>query len=227
MLNREIDWRSLTTVLQHVLGQWSRASLHTAMPGLVESYDATKRRARIRPALRAVLAGAMPGEDGEALERALAVNVPVTWSAGGGYTGLMPLNAGDRGWLMFSERGMTEFKRTGTLATPDKSRFFSAADGVFMPTDFGIEAATPASPTAAAIQSLDGQRSLLVDTDRVELRNGDTRVTATADAIALECSGTVDIQSSGLTHNGTNVGDNHRHRAKPATLPTDFSSGPE
>ena len=235
MLNPEITFRSITTMLDKVLFEWSKNSLHTAMPGVVDSYDATTRRARVRPALRLVMTGARPGEDGEMMERALAVNVPVMWSSSGGFAGMMPLNPGDRGMLLFSERGMTEFKTTGTIATPDKSRFFSESDGVFYPCDFGIEAATPASATAAVIQTLDGTRSMLVDTDRVELRAGDTRVTATESDIRLVCSGTleidagavqvqgrVDVQSGldvsggavvqgGLQEGGKNVGATHMH----------------
>ena len=223
MLNREINWSSLTTMLDSVLRDWSKTSLHTAMPGLIDSYDAATRRARVRPALRLVMAGEMPGEDGEAVERALAVNVPVMWMAGGGYSALLPLDPGDRGMLLFSERGMTEFKTTGALSTPDKSRYFSESDAVFMPCDFGIEVATPASETAAAIQTLDGVRSVLVDTDRVELRCGGTRVTATSSGIELNCSGTVAIESGGLTHNGKNVGATHMHSG---VLPGGATTGP-
>ena len=224
MLNREVNWSSLTTVLDKVLLEWSKASLHTALPGIIDSYDTTTQRARVRPALRLVMAGALPGEDGAAMERALAVNVPVVWSAGGGYTSLMPLNPGDRGMLLFSERGMTEFKTTGAISTPDQSRFFSESDAVFMPCDFGIRAVTPASVTAAVLQTLDGVRSLLVDTDRVELRAGDTRVTATESGIRLACSGTLEIEAGGvevsgglnvtsgsLRHSGKNVGATHTH----------------
>ena len=201
-LNPEVDWRSLTTVLDKVLQEWSKSHLHISMPGLIESYDAATRRARVRPALRLVMAGALPGEDGKTMERALAVNVPVMWPAGGGRTALMPLNSGDRGMLLFSERGMTEFKTTGAISTPDKSRFFSESDGVFMPCDFGIEPATPASATAAVLQTLDGSQSLVVDEDRVELRSGDTRVIATESGIQLSCSGALEIDAGGVTIQG-------------------------
>ena len=49
MLSREIDYRSLTTLLDHVLAQWAKHNLHTSMPGVIDSYDVAKRRARVRP----------------------------------------------------------------------------------------------------------------------------------------------------------------------------------
>ena len=177
MLNREVNWNSLTTTLEWVLSQWSRANLHTAMPGIVDSYDGETRRARIRPALRLVMTGTEIGEDGEELERALAVNIPVLWPASGGYTMLMPLAAGDRGWMMFSERGMTEFLSTGELATPDKARFFDEADAVFMPCDFGHPDATPASTTGACLQTHDGSTAIIVEDGTITLKTpGDTLV---------------------------------------------------
>ena len=195
MLNREINWYSLTTTLEWVLSQWSRANLHTAMPGIVESYDGATRRARIRPALRLVMTGTEIGEDGEELERALAVNIPVLWPASSGYILMMPLVAGDRGMMVFSERGMTEFLRTGELATPDKSRFFDEADAAFLPADFGHPAATPASTTGACLQTHDGTTAIIIEDG----------------SITLKTTGAVAIDSATLTHNGTDVGDSHQH----------------
>ena len=83
-INRERNRDSLSTVLQEVLAEWAKLYLHTSTPGIVETYDPTTRRARVRPALRLVKTGDIPGEDGEAVERALAVNVPVMWLAAGG-----------------------------------------------------------------------------------------------------------------------------------------------
>ena len=184
-LNREFNWESLSTLLEFVLEQWSRAALHTAMPGIIDSYDPETRRARVRPALRLVMSGEEPGQDGAAIERALIVDVPVMWPAGSIYTTLFPLDPGDRGMLVFSERGMTEFLLTGDLAMPDKDRFFDESDGVFFPSDFGHPRATPASLTGAVIQTHDGRRSVRVEADSVELHCGNSYVQITEDEIVF------------------------------------------
>ena len=129
-LNREETYTSLTSALRYILGQWARNSLHTCKPGIVEGYNTETKRARVKSALRIVLAGEDPGVDGEALEGAVSVDVPVLFPSGGGHTLVFPLAAGDPVMLLFSERGLTEFKKTYALATPDKARFFSEADAV-------------------------------------------------------------------------------------------------
>lgn len=202
MLNHEVPQKRLSTVLRQVLEKWSRAYLHTGMPGIIDTYNATTRRASVRPALRLVMDGDIPGEDGEALERALAVNVPVMWPAGNGGSpnGMIlafPLQAGDRGMLSFSERGMTEFKATGELATPDKTRFFDQSDAVFYPGDFGH----PTDPTivdedAASIQTYDGHTAILLKRGEIELKVGTSSVVltqSTIEILAQAGSGRIDL----------------------------------
>ena len=179
-VNREQNFGNLSTVLRLALEMWSRVYLHTAMPGIVDAYSVSRRRARIRPALRLVLSGEVPGEDGEAMERSLAVNVPVMWPAGGGLVSGFPLAAGDRGLLIFSERGMTEFKQTGRLATPDKARFFDESDAVFVPGDFGHPQDLVIVDSAAAfLQTYNGHTAFLLKEGRIELRVGGSTLVIT------------------------------------------------
>lgn len=194
-VNRERDSESLSTVIDFAMTQFLRTHLHTAIPGIIDSYDVTTRRARVRPALRLVKTGDRPGEDGEAVERALAVNVPVAWAAGGGGApnGLMsfiPLQAGDRGLLIFSERGLTEWKQTGELATPDKARFFDESDAMFFPFDFGH----PADPTivdsaSASLQTYDGNTAFLVKQGEVKIKVGPLSITATESSVTIDTPG--------------------------------------
>ena len=172
-VNRELNYNNFSTVLRLVLETWTRSYLHTAMPGIIDAYDVTKRRARVRPALFLVMTGQQPGEDGEAVERALAVNVPVMWHAGGELMSFFPLEAGNRGMLMFSERGMTAFKQTGDIAMPDKARFFDESDCVFVPGDFGHPTdPTIVDPEAASIQTYDGHTSFTLKRGEVKIKVG-------------------------------------------------------
>ena len=185
IVNREHNFNSIPTTLQDVLDEWSRSCLHTAMPGIIDGYDVETRRARVRPALRLVLTGDRPGEDGEAMEQALSVNVPVMWAAGGGLVSGFPLEAGDRGMLVFSERGMTVFKQTGELATPDKARFFDESDGVFFPGDFGHPSLTPYDAAAAFLQTYDSNTALTVKEDQIRFRVGSTTLTVVPAGMTL------------------------------------------
>ena len=185
-LNREKNYDSLSTALQFILGQWSRAALHTAFPGIIEEYNAETRRARVRMALRQVLT------DGTESEKAPAVNVPVIFPAGGGFSLELPLAAGDCVWLMVSERGLSEFKTLFDLATPDTSRYFSEADVVAI-AGFGPLAITPATTTGAALQSVDGLHSVRIEEDRVEVHSGSESVIFREAEVVIQCSGDVKI----------------------------------
>ena len=224
-LNREEGSGSLSSLLHQVLAEWSKLYLHTSMPGIVESYDGSTRRARIRPALRLVMTGDEPGVDGEAIERSLAVNVPVAWPAGGGgapagWTMLGKLIAGDRGMLQFSERGLTEFKDTGVLATPDKARFFDESDCVFHPFDWGH----PKDPTvvdadaAFAVQTYDGNTAILLKRGRIEFKVGTSTLVlteATIRALVAGRNGDDRPQLSEGPHGETrNEAQDHRPRGR-------------
>ena len=197
-LNRETDYKSLTTLLNHVLTEWAKANIHTAMPGILESYDAEARRARVQPALHLVLSDPDdPTADGETMERAIAVNVPVLWPAGGGITMAFALAQGDRGTLFFSERGITEFKKTGEISTPDRARFFDESDAFFYPGDFGHPDLTPATLTGATIQTYDGSKSVRVEPGAIELHADDAHVRVEPQNIVVDAPGDVTLNAGG------------------------------
>ena len=124
--NTEIDYSTLTPVLDFVLSQ-ALKDIHTAMPGIVEAYDATTRRAQVRPALRLLTT------NGKSVSRAPIVNAPVLFPYGARCGVLFPLAVGDSVLIIVSERGLTAFKQTFAESDPDPTRFFSAADGVILP----------------------------------------------------------------------------------------------
>ena len=124
--NPEIDYSRLTPVLDFVVSQVLK-DVHTAMPGIVEAYDATTRRAQVRPALRLLTT------NGKSVSRAPIVNALVLFPFGGGFALLFPLAVGDPVLIIVSERGMSAFKQTFQESDPDAARLFSVADGVILP----------------------------------------------------------------------------------------------
>ncbi len=188
-LNRDIDYRNFSTAMGHILRQWSMQNLHTCLPGIIHEFDATTRRASVRPGLYLVLAGDEPGEDGDTMERALCVNVPVMFPACKIGTLWFPLEAGDRGMLFFSERGMTVFKSTGDIATPDKARFFDTSDAVFLPFDFGFPQDFDVPDEGAmCLTTYDGATN-------IQVKPGSVRIEA--DTVHIESSNTTIVSSAG------------------------------
>lgn len=105
--------------------------VHTAIPGRVESYDATLQRVSIQP----VIKEAFEDETGERVVARLPVipGVPVQWPQGGGYFISFPLEVGDTGLLLFSQASLDVWLSEGGEVDPLDDRRFHLTDGIFIP----------------------------------------------------------------------------------------------
>ncbi len=89
--------------------------VHTALPGVVVTYDPATQTANVLPAVRR----ALPLEDGtEHEDLPIIPNVPVGWMRGGGYSFQFPLVPGDHVWLVFSEAATGAWRESGALSNP-------------------------------------------------------------------------------------------------------------
>jgi len=149
------DVRSLTTLLRRAVGR-ELLDVHTALPGIVDTYDATSRRARVVPAIRLLL------DDGSLLDRPPVTDVPVLFPSGGGLSLTFPLQRGDPVLMIFSQRGMDGFKSSYTVSPPSRGPIMDMSDAVAL-VGFGSVLTTPASATGAAIQTDDGTTSVVVE----------------------------------------------------------------
>ena len=215
--------KRLSTLLRFVLRQWSREELHTGMPGIVETYDSAKRRARVVPAINALMA------DGSFVARPPIVNVPVLWPSFGGITiEASELIAGTAYWLSFSERGLGLFKEALAVSDFPKERFFDAGDAVlhagsrFLPE-------TVIGPGAGNFAIGDGTIGITIGTDSIEVAN-DTRtfrITETGIEIMGDVTVTGALAVSGeLSQDGVDVGKSHKHvYPDPGPPPSQASTG--
>lgn len=88
--------------------------VHTALPGRVKSYDASKQTADVEPMIRR----AIRDTEGKIVNESLPVipNVPIAWMRGGGFIFHFPLAAGDFVLLIFSEAATAQWRESGTLS---------------------------------------------------------------------------------------------------------------
>lgn len=124
----------LEPTLQEVLAEVIESrllELHTAIPGKVISYDASKQTAEVLPVVQRV----DPTEDGgSTLTRLPSIpNVPVQWPRGGGYAIHFPLAAGDHVLLVFSEAAIGHWRASGEIAPPGDLRRCSLGYPVAIP----------------------------------------------------------------------------------------------
>ena len=130
-MNRDTDYANMAQAIRFAIRQ-SLKDLYTCMPGIVESYDAETRRAVVKGALKVVTTKE------EEIEREAIHNVPVVFPSGGGFTMTFPLEPGDSVLLCYSQRGLTNWKKTLGVAAPDTIGFFSEKDAFAMP-GFGTD----------------------------------------------------------------------------------------
>lgn len=119
------------------------AAMHTALPGVVVSYDATKQTI----SAQVVIQSRYKQADGTLVAYTPPVisNIPVAFPSGGSWSITWPLAAGDPVVLVFAERSLDEWKATGNSeSTPAHLRRFDLSDAIAIP---GAQA--PASPLEA------------------------------------------------------------------------------
>lgn len=129
------DTPSLSDVLEAAVeGRLARA--RTGLPGRIQAYDATTRRATVQ----VLVTDGVIGEDGERRARELPAipDVPVAAIGSRGIRIKFPIRVGDPCWLMFSSSSIARLKATGRLGDPGDDRHHHIADAVALPLVFGF-----------------------------------------------------------------------------------------
>ena len=103
-------------------------SVHTMLPGIIESFDATTQRAKV------ALATSQMCRDGQILNHPPLINVPVQFPRWGSFTISFPVNPGNQCAVFFSERSLDKYLRFGKVSdVPDDTRFFDLSDAFAVP----------------------------------------------------------------------------------------------
>jgi hypothetical protein len=174
-------------------------NLHTCMPGIIESYDATKQTAKVQPCIKRLFL------DRGWVNLPVCVDVPVCFPGGGDFFLTFPVKQGDECILMFSERSIDFWYANGGIQQPSEYRLHDLSDGM-------------------AIVGINSQPRKLSDvqTDGVELRSRarTTYIKMTEGEIFIKGNithegntvQTGNISSTGtVTNNNKNIGSSHKH----------------
>jgi hypothetical protein len=102
------------------------ASIHTAAPGTIVSYDSATGLASVQPSLQFKV------PDGRVLDMPVIIGVPVQWPSGmGGKASVtFPLQSGDSVLLVFAERALDDWLKGGESDDPRK---FDLTDAFAIP----------------------------------------------------------------------------------------------
>ncbi len=164
-----------------------RNTLHTALPGIIVSFDPVTQEADIQPAVRH---RALVKTQIRDYDQPILKDVPVTslHSLGSGYALTCSVSPGDECLLIFCESGIHNWQIEGGVQSTDGSdigRTYDLSDAI-------------------AIIGPSSNKSAITDylTDGLEMRNRDrsSRITLKDTSTVIENpSGTITVESGGIT----------------------------
>lgn len=120
---REASYRDLITA--------ARMDLHTAMPGILQSFDPARMTCTVQPAIRGAIVA--PNGRAEAVDLPLLVDCPVVFPGGGGYVLTYPLKAGDEALIVIAERCIDAWWQSGGVQAAAEYRLQDLSDGFVIP----------------------------------------------------------------------------------------------
>jgi len=103
------------------------AGLWTALPGIVQSFNASAVTAKIQPAIQGVVI--QPDGTRKAVNLPLLLDVPVVFPRGGGATLTFPVKGGDECLVVFASRCIDAWWQSGGIQLPMEMRKHDLSDG--------------------------------------------------------------------------------------------------
>jgi hypothetical protein len=159
-----------------------QATIWTTMPGVLQSFDATKMTCSVQLAVQAQTRD--PYGTWSNVSISVLTDCPVSFPRGGGYGCTFPLVGGDEGLVHFSARCMDAWWQSGGVQPQAEFRMHDLSDGFFVP---GVvsQPHVPAgvSTTTARFWAEDGSQYVELDKP-----NGNVNIHAAA-KVQLVCPG--------------------------------------
>ena len=186
--------------------------IHTALPGIVRSYDAANQTAEIELALTRNVPAVEEDEAADTFETLpILPSVPVVFPRAGGFYLHFPLAVGDSVLVVFSEQDMNSWRNSAALSDPSVGLRHGLSGGVAIP---GLYPRTNPNPDASASSGTIGTEGGVA----IELRSGSIAVDGDSDSAAL-ASRVKQLETAFNAHVHTSAGS-----GSPSTPPTVTSS---
>lgn len=129
--------------------------LWTALPGIVQSYDAVKCTVSIQPTIQSQITS--PTGEVSFDPFAILVDIPVIYMGGGGMVTTFPIQAGDEALVIFADRCIDSWWQSGGVQIPAEPRMHTLSDGFALIGPRSLANSIPnVSTTTAQFRSLDG-----------------------------------------------------------------------
>lgn len=165
------------------------SNIHTAMPGVIESYDPSTNTASVKPTLKRKYV-----DDDQAIELPVISRVPVLFPRTADAHLALPIAAGDYVMLVFSERGMARWLDKGGTVDPEEPAMFALNDAVAIPGVFPTDEAPARNGADDSVELANGTSyieikasgEILVKNGSLEMTIGSGEVRIKATKIVLE-----------------------------------------
>lgn len=102
------------------------ATLNCHMPGIIQSFDATKCTAVVQPIFKRLL------PNGTIVSRKVLLDCPVIFPSGGGGRLTFPVTQGDQCLIVYADRRLDEWAANGVEVLPGDPRMHDLSDGIVM-----------------------------------------------------------------------------------------------
>ena len=200
-LSSEKEYDDVTSWLSFCTSQILK-SIYTCLPATISSYNSTTKRAVVNIALNLVKT-----DDSETAYPAVA-DIPIIFPSSSKYIVHVALEQGDPILVLFSQRGIANFKQTFSQSTPDIVGFFSLKDAVGI-AGFGSLTTTPAASGGITIQSTDGQTFINLQDNAVQIKS--TVVTIDGNMVVTGTVTADEVDTTILNIDGNVLPSDHRH----------------
>ncbi len=152
----------------------------TSIPATVESYDPVTQTADCKPSVKRRIA--LPDGGAEYQDLPVIPKVPVGFPRAGGFVLSLPLEKGDRVWLVFSQYPTGEWQATGTdAAEPKDGRLHGMSSPMAIPAGYTLKdplaPADLAARTAGIVLGKDGAAEQIRISDAGKIQLGGAAAT--------------------------------------------------
>lgn len=183
---------------QHFTGR--QAMIWTAIPGIVQSFDAAALTCEVQPAIQ----GKVRQEDGtiRLVNLPLLLDCPVVFPHAGGVSLTFPIKAGDECLVVFSCRAIDLWWQSGGVQPPAETRMHDLSDGFVIPGPYSqVKKISGVSTVAAELRSDDGKARLSLNptTHDVSLVTPGNVSAQVGGNMAATVSGTLSATAGGAT----------------------------
>lgn len=181
--------------------------LWTALPGIVQSFDAQRMVCNVQPSIKSSVLG--PDGSVTPVNMPMLLDCPVVFPGGGGCTLTFPISVGDECLMIFSSRCIDSWWLLGGVQGQAEFRMHNLSDGFALvgvrsqPRKFTI------NTSGVQLRTDDGLAYLEID-PATHAMTFQTSGSLTINAASLTIN--ANISSTGtLTNNGKNISSTHTH----------------